>query len=56
MNIRTQISIFKEIRMHQKIYLKVLKNRRNKANFHDGKNFCVKNHKLLKYYLILKLF
>ena len=49
MHIQMQKDIFIKIRMHLKIFLKVLKNLQSITNFHDDKSFYVKNHKSTGY-------
>jgi hypothetical protein len=56
MSIQKQKDIFAKIRMHLKICLTVSKNLQNIISFHGDKNAYAKNHKLIKYSLILELF
>lgn len=44
-----QTNTFVRIGKHQKIYLAISKNQQSRANFHDGKNAYVKNHKFPGY-------
>lgn len=55
-SIQKQKDIFIKIRMHLKIFPIISRNLQNTTNFHGDKNVYVRNHKLIKYSLILKLF